>query len=836
MLIEELMSKIEKDIYAHCNGTNKESLTAHLSLVQEYYDLLNKERDLENVFHRIFIGLFPDMGKNQINFSIDMIKINFSIDMIKGLVIFHDMGKINCKFQKEKMKNENGIGINEFYGSQHSLLSAILYLDYYIKRIRDEFGLDQRLVALCLINSYVISRHHTQLDDFGKYLDEFDDLNIGRNIVLQLSVGNDFYTLENDAGFIKKAFTKRWFYGVYEQVTQNFNIKQDTIVYTYSRLLYSILLTCDHYAANQFFNHCTIDKEIDYSTRLYQGYQASKLYQKINSCPLEEYQTMETPDINHLRSRLFLEVADCYKKNPNHSIYYLEAPTGSGKSNIAYYLSMQMAAQDKRKIFYIYPFNSLIEQNFHSLKEIFQDDDEYLKNIVAMNAVTPIEELIDDDMDFNRLLLDRQFLNYPFILTTHVSLFNILFSPRRENTYGFYKLINSVIVFDEIQTYKNSLWSYIMTFIQTFAEILNIKVIMMSATLPPMDQLTAIDIPVYPLVKDPSFYFQHPYFKNRVTIHDDLLKIDNLTLADLVDFVLDRCHQNKVMVEFIAKQDAYDFYEIIKNKVLDNELKIKCLLLTGDDNKAERIRILNSLQQSLNKNETLLLVATQVVEAGLDIDMDIGFKNVSLFDNEEQFMGRINRSCLKEGKAYFFNYRNVRSIYRGDVRNNVELTLNKTDNIQSLIDKDFTHYYEHVFDLIKKRDANTINGLLPYFDSKVRLLKGADVADKMKLIDEQLLYCDVCINTTEQINGVSVQGAQVWKEYCALLMAKMNYPEKMIRLSLVKSKLNYFIYTVKLSDVPNYSEVIGDLYYIEEGNEYMVDGKLDRKKLRGGFL
>ena len=827
MLIEELMSKIKKDIYSHSDDTNKELLKDHLYLVQKYYNLLNQERDLEKIFHRIFTVLFPNMDKKQ---------IEFSKEMIKGFIIFHDMGKINYKFQKEKMKNKNGLVLNEFYGSQHSLLSAILYLDYYLIRVQDAFKLDQRLVVLCLINSYVISRHHTQLDDFGKYLDEFDEQNIGRNIVLQLSAGNDFYTLENDTGFIEKAFTKRWFYGVYEKVTRNFNTKQDTAVYTYSRLLYSVLLACDHYAANQFFNSCTIDEEISHSNELYQQYKNSKLYQRITSHTLEEYQNIEAPDINHLRSRLFLESAERYRENPDYSIYYLEAPTGSGKSNIAYYLSLYMAAKDKRKIFYIYPFNSLIEQNFKSLKDIFQDEDKYLNDIAVINAVTPMINSISEETNFNKTMLDRQFLNYPFILTTHVSLFNTLFSPRRENTYGFYKLVNSVIVFDEIQTYKNSLWSYIMTFIQTISEILDIKVIMMSATLPPIDRLTAIDVPVYPLVKEASFYYQYPYFKNRVTIHDDLLKIDNLTLDSLADFVLEHCNHNKVMVEFIAKQDAYDFYELIKNKGLAREEKIKFLLLTGDDNKAERIRILNTIQQKLDKDETLLLVATQVVEAGLDIDMDIGFKNVSLFDNEEQFMGRINRSCLKEGKAYFFNYRNARVIYRGDVRNNIELTLNKIENIKSLIDKDFDHYYKQIFDLIKKRDANTINGLLPYFNNEVRLLKGADVADKMKLIDDQLLYCDVCINTTEQINGISVRGEEVWKEYRQLLKAKMDYPEKMVRLSLVKSQLNYFIYTVKSSDLSNYTDVIGNLYYIEEGDEYMVNGKLDRKKLRGGFL
>lgn len=49
----------------------------------------------------------------------------------------------------------------------------------------------------------------------------------------------------------------------------------------------------------------------------------------------------------------------------------------------------------------------------------------------------------------------------------------------------------------------------------------------------------------------------------------------------------------------------------------------------------------------------LILVATQVIEAGVDIDMDVGYKNISLLDSEEQFLGRINRSCKRKGMAYF---------------------------------------------------------------------------------------------------------------------------------------------------------------------------------------
>ena len=107
--------------------------------------------------------------------------------------------------------------------------------------------------------------------------------------------------------------------------------------------------------------------------------------------------------------------------------------------------------------------------------------------------------------------------------------------------------------------------------------------------------------------------------------------------------------QQKILVEFIKKDSAYTFYQmLIESKEI--ECDVKCI--TGDDSIYEREKILNPIKNGEMKD--LILVATQVIEAGVDIDMDVGYKNISLLDSEEQFLGRINRSCKRKGMAYFF--------------------------------------------------------------------------------------------------------------------------------------------------------------------------------------
>ena len=114
--------------------------------------------------------------------------------------------------------------------------------------------------------------------------------------------------------------------------------------------------------------------------------------------------------------------------------------------------------------------------------------------IKVVNSITPIKPQKEndnyDEEQCQKALLDRQFFNYPIELSTHVTLFRILFGAGREDAFSFHQLMNSVVVLDEIQSYKNSIWSEIIVFLKAFARMLHMKVIIMSATLPNLDILS----------------------------------------------------------------------------------------------------------------------------------------------------------------------------------------------------------------------------------------------------------------------------------------------------------------------------------------------------------
>ena len=100
--------------------------------------------------------------------------------------------------------------------------------------------------------------------------------------------------------------------------------------------------------------------------------------------------TDDGKDINYLRTMLFYEAEQNLIKNSHEDIFYLEAPTGCGKSNTGFNCSFHLAERGMGKIIYVYPFNNLVEQNKASLEEMFEGED-ILKRVAIVNSITPIK-------------------------------------------------------------------------------------------------------------------------------------------------------------------------------------------------------------------------------------------------------------------------------------------------------------------------------------------------------------------------------------------------------------------------------------------------------------
>lgn len=835
--INQFLNKDYK-IYAHKKENIKELLEEHVELCKKYFKLIMKKKKFYEILSNLKKNILKECSEEA---------NNLFIEMFLNVIVLHDIGKINVAFQKVKMDNDLKIkGTERCRDSKHSIYSSLLYIDIFLEKVLKLSKRDQEIIIpVILLNSYVISRHHSSLNNFNEFIESLREITDEGVIVQSYEPIERLYYKEirvnqRHINVLNKKFNKF--------IERNVKEKDKSAIigtYIYERFLLSILVACDYYATSEFQNGIEINNLgiLSDINEFYNIFKEGKIYKSIKEYEVNFYEKekdlIKIKDINILRNEMFLEAEKTLIEFINKNIFYLEAPTGGGKSNIANNLAFKILERDenKDKIIYVYPFNTLVEQNLETLSKIYRNNKGIMDKISVINSLYPIKmaEIEDDNYDFykyEKALLNRQFLNYPMILTTHVSLFNYLFGSNREDIFALHQLANSVIIFDEIQSYKNKIWREIIEFLNVYSELLNIKVIIMSATLPKLENLIQGKTNSVNLIKEREKYFSHDLFKNRVKINYDLLKAD--FNFDLLTDKIQKHKGKKILIEFIKKSSAYEFFELLNENKENLNIKSKLLLLTGDDNLAERKKVIDKV----SKYNDVILIATQVIEAGVDIDMDMGMKDISLFDSEEQFLGRINRSCLKsDAIVYFFNKDKASDIYKGDIRIQESLSISNERMREILINKSFDKYYEEINK--KLLDITSKNNRLnteEFFNCEVGGLLFKNISEKMKLIDEKNNDITVFLNSIVEVNGEILVGSEIWKSYERLLKNnKLNYSEKVVKLSQVKSKMSNFLYRIRTNYNFSYSDRIGDILYIEEGENYFINGKLDRKKFESNI-
>jgi CRISPR-associated endonuclease/helicase Cas3 len=633
--------------------------------------------------------------------------------------------------------------------------------------------------------------------------------------------------------------------------------REEVYLYTYARLLFSLLIASDYYAATEYREKFYVETHgsIETKEQIRFCYETSELVQSIRSYQQQkEEQDREMQwgngdkliwkdkTMNELRSELFLESENELIRNKGESIFYLEAPTGSGKSITAFNLSIHLMelCPEIKKVWYIYPFNTLVEQNRNIIETLFSKEEAIMKQIKVVNSVTQIgktksslEVLNEKEEDLNyyvKTLLDHQFFHYPITLSTHVTLFDILFGRYKESMFPFYQMANSVIVMDEIQSYRNKIWTEIIIFLKEFASLLNMKIIIMSATLPNLDLLSKEQTKAITLIKNRDAYFHHPLFKNRVEICYELLQYNKDYIYEKIsELIMEYLQKGKhILIEFLEKTIAGDFYQDFVSKV---EGAYQIELMTGDDNSIERSRVLQVLENT-PKGVGCLLVATQVIEAGVDLKtMEIGFKDTSMLDAEEQFMGRINRSCDRGGKVYFFDLSSPKNIYKEEFRVEKQFMLPKEDMKVILSNKNFGAYYEEIFyHILRENQKMDYEKNIEDFFTKVGKLDFQAVSEWMYLIKDEKREIPVFLaRKIKQMDGTTLDGREIWQAYETILADKeLGYAEKEVKLHNIKSQMNYFIYKIRNDISISYNKQIGEIYYIEDGEQYFKNLKLNR--------
>lgn len=447
--------------------------------------------------------------------------------------------------------------------------------------------------------------------------------------------------------FFSKVISREAFADYVRKAIQEFDAyiasnKEDRLekkVFFLTKFLFSTLIDADRTDTRIFEEKSKIENA-NGSEKLQQYY--TKLLQYVATF------SADTP-INALRARMSIE-CEQHAKKPS-GIYTLSIPTGGGKtlSSLRYSLKHSIT-HGKQRIIYIVPYTTIIEQNAEEVRCILQDEEGILEH--HSNVIYDQE---DDDESTEgahttpqKLMLAKDNWDSPIIFTTLVQFLNVFYAKGNRNTRRLHNLTNAVVIFDEVQKVPTnciSMFNEALNFLYSYGRS---SILLCTATQPALDLVRN----KLRQTKDAEI------IKNIDRIIDEFKRVEIVDLASKQIFTTDALaqlvedhslHYKSQLIILNTKKAVKDLYETLKEKMPAASIKH----LSTSMCPAHRKEIIEETRQYLQELQPVILISTQLIEAGVNISFESVIRSLAGLDSIAQAAGRCNRHGEKESGTVF---------------------------------------------------------------------------------------------------------------------------------------------------------------------------------------
>ncbi len=360
----------------------------------------------------------------------------------------------------------------------------------------------------------------------------------------------------------------------------------------------------------------------------------------------------------------FKEISD--ETIRQNRIYTLTAPTGIGKTLASLEIALMMQERVEHlegyrpRIITAIPFINIIEQNKEVYKEVLTD-----LEIIVQHRYADLAKKDNLTTDKELPLYQKSLLVESWegdvILTTFVQFWQSLFTGKNRLVKKVNKLAGSIVIFDEVQSIPEIYLPLIGAMIQKIGDYYGTRFILMTATQPKIiefgnellkDKNDSRDNGPIELLSDHEMYFGK---MKRTKLIPDLDKEFTsesfiswfLTMWDSWPFTMpDQPFSVLIVVNTIRR--SIELFEKLKtlkeNGEIDSEVQL--YYLSTNIIPKQRREVIKKIKENLRKKK-LILISTQTIEAGVDLDFDIGIRDLAPIDSIIQTAGRVNREGLK---------------------------------------------------------------------------------------------------------------------------------------------------------------------------------------------
>lgn len=572
--------------------------------------------------------------------------------------LVHDLGKYRSSFQ-EYLENAIKNPDQSVRGSvDHSTFGGM-----FIRSQLKEFKLadDQQILLklLCeILENSIFSHHNTnglkdyldvrgempflkRISRFEEDKDKQKELNQISNIFFEEVISKKKFL--DYLGIALHEFTN-----FYSKIESEKAEEQFKTIYFLAQFIYSCVLDADRTDTACF--EFTMSPLKHDSQKIFKTYYQTLLNQvnKMNSGE------MGRKTINQYRAKMS-DDCDIFAEKKD-GIYTLSMPTGGGKtlSSLRYALKHAVLKKQKR-IIYVLPFITIIEQNANVLREKLNGDKKDSTNILEFhsNVSTDLKKHESEQIDL--LDLSEENWDEPIIVTTMVQFLNAIYGSGTQNRRRFHNLCNSVIVFDEVQKVPIkciSMFNQAVNFLKDYGAC---SVVLCTATQPALSHLkNGLHIDEDHEIAR-GLQERVNQFK-RVRFHDCTEKdgvANRLNVKDAAHMIFEQSEHSKSILGIFNTIDCVkNIYKETQSLIKKNS-DIRIYYLSTQMCPSHRQETIKKINNDLCMHRKVICLSTPLIEAGVDVSFECVFRSLCGLDSIVQAAGRCNRNSeMKWGDVY----------------------------------------------------------------------------------------------------------------------------------------------------------------------------------------
>jgi len=547
------------------------------------------------------------------------------------LAVLHDAGKAQSAFQNYILgKSEQK--------APHSAAGALLATKLLPSHSK---GYPLKRTRIAQLLAYAISGHHRGLYDYGELENKLKDIDTkdrckkaeGALSELMSEVQN--WVKEHGAkteAYLRKLASR---------------VEEEEQAQALIRLLFSCLVDADFLDTEAFMD----EERKEHRHEATRGYATLEVLRDRLTEHMEGFST--EGKINEAR-RAFLNQCRAHGRTCAKGYYSLFLPTGGGKTLSSMTWALETALKHKaQRIIYVIPYTSIITQTAGIFREIFGEENvlEHHSDITFSGG-----EASQETERYERTRLLAENWDAPIIVTTNVQFFESLFSHKVSRSRKVHSIANSVVVFDEVQMFPTEFLHPMLRLLEDLRCIYHTQLLFCSATLPPFDkdhsssfkkvndfhQLSEAIQPIVP--EDPERFKVF----DRVVYH---LEEKEYTTKELAEKL---AQHDSALCIVNSRRDASQLYQALLEEGKEAQDVIHLSRNMCSAHLKERI---TEIRHRLKAGIPTIVISTQLIEAGVDIDLPIVYRAMSGLDSIIQAGGRCNREGKQPapGKVYVFS-------------------------------------------------------------------------------------------------------------------------------------------------------------------------------------